>query len=75
MWWHRPLKWLLAMPPHHRIVRVKSWKPTLDFGPWGFNGIGWPTLLVDRPSHRTTDTPIWDRVRLRLLVCGNRDRY
>lgn len=59
----RFLKWLLNLDDCERIVRVKSWLPS-----WGYGGVGWPVLLVDRYSARMTVTPIWDRTRLASFI-------
>ena len=48
------LRWTGHMDERDKLVRVRSWWPTLDK-----YGIGWPTLLVDRVGIGRVSTPIW----------------
>ena len=63
----RTLTWLWGYP-FGKLVRVKSWLPTFDRcgcpHNWRQWGIGWPTMLLDYPGHRRTETPIWNFVWL-----------
>ena len=45
-----------------KLVKVKSWVPSLDE-----EGMGWPVMLVDRAGTRTTVVPIWDCMSLARL--------
>jgi len=52
----------------NRIVRVKSWLPTM--GPYG---VEWPVLLVDRDGgQRDTIAPVWNWARVKQLFQKNR---
>lgn len=59
MW--RLINWLWGYPLG-KLVRMKSWVPSIDRL---HRGVGWPTALVDQRGQRSTITPIWNRVWLR----------
>ena len=49
----RILRWLGCLAADQRLVRVKSWWPSIE--------VGWPVMLVDRKGGaRETVTPVWD---------------
>lgn len=69
------LEWLWGSPLG-KLVKVKSWRPSLDlhFLDWRDRGVAWPTLLVDRRGMRWTSTPIWNFIWLRnRLGFGEKD--
>jgi hypothetical protein len=51
----RILRWLGCLDQDQKLVRVRSWWPSLD--PWG---VCWPCMLVDRRGGgRETCSPVW----------------
>lgn len=57
----RILKWLGCLDQDQKLVRVKSWWPSIE--------VGWPVMLIDRRGGgRETSTPIWNRHRWLSMV-------
>lgn len=62
----RVIGWLLFRPKD-KILRVKSWRPSL-----GKYGIEWPTVLMDRNGYqRCTSTPVWNWPLVRGIFLGH----
>jgi len=63
------MRWFLRRlldDPRDKIVRVKSWRPSL-----GGHGIEWPTMLIDQLGYRRmTVSPVWDGAMMRHVFMG-----